>query len=199
MRAHRIMRRTDALSASCYGDISESVNSSDQTPPCAEGEVGGRESVDGSVMVGKGSAATEAGVHTSYYRADWEPEATSGKCMAGVPGVFWRFPVVFWGLSTHNPALVPGKTHTSKNWPIFPLCTWKWGESAACGQARLWRPNGPQCAKTHAVWQSPLSRTEKLRTFSKKYFFIFRRFFGPTGVTFAVFALLAIFCGWHTF
>ena len=28
------------------------------------------------------------------YRADWEPAATSGKCMAGVPGVFWRSPVV---------------------------------------------------------------------------------------------------------
>ena len=107
------------------------------------------------------------------YRADWEPEAPSGKCMAGVPGVFWRSLVVFWGLSAHNPALVPGKTHTSKNWPIFPLCTWKWGESAACGQARLWRPNGPQCAKTHAVWQSPLSRTEKSRTF----FFYFLSFF----------------------
>ena len=49
------------------------------------------------------------------YRADWEPAATSGKCMAGVPGVFWRSLVVFWGLSAHNPALVPGKTHTSKN------------------------------------------------------------------------------------
>ena len=23
------------------------------------------------------------------YRADWDPEATSRKCMAGVPGVFW--------------------------------------------------------------------------------------------------------------
>ena len=43
---------------------------------------------------------------------------------------------------------------------------WKWDESAACGQARLWRPNGPQCAKTHAVWQSPSSRTEELQTFS---------------------------------
>ena len=100
--------------------------------------------------------------------------------MAGVPGVFWRSPVVFWGPSTHNSTLVPGKTHTSKNWPIFPLCMWKWGESAACGQARLWRPNGPQCAKSPAVWQSPSSRTEKLRTFSKKILSDF--FLGPTGV-----------------
>ena len=30
----------------------------------------------------------------SKYRADWEPATTSGKCMAGVPGVFWRSPVV---------------------------------------------------------------------------------------------------------
>ena len=37
------------------------------------------------------------------YRADWEPATTSGKCMAGVPGVFWRSPAVFWGPSTHNP------------------------------------------------------------------------------------------------
>ena len=26
------------------------------------------------------------------YRADWEPEAPSGKCMGRVPGVFWRCP-----------------------------------------------------------------------------------------------------------
>ena len=49
------------------------------------------------------------------YRADWEPAASSGKSMAGVPGVFWRSPVVFWGLSAQNPALVSGKPHTSKN------------------------------------------------------------------------------------
>ena len=34
---------------------------------------------------------------------------------------------------------------------------------------------------------------------SQKKVFIFRPFLGPTGVIFAVFALLAIFCGWHTF
>ena len=50
------------------------------------------------------------------------------------------------------------------------------GGSAPCGQARLWRPNGPQCAKSHAVWQSPSSRTEKLRT-SQKYFFCFSTLF----------------------
>ena len=105
------------------------------------------------------------------YRADWEPEAPSGKCMAGVPGVFWRWPAVLWGPTTHNPTLVAGKTLILKNWPISPMRMWKWGGSAPCGQARLWRPNGPQCAKRHAVWQSPLSRTEKLQTFSIFLFF----------------------------
>ena len=52
-----------------------------------------------------------------------------------------------------------------EKWPIFPICMWKWGESAPCGKARLWQPNGPQYAKSHAVWQSPSSRTEKLRFF----------------------------------
>ena len=40
------------------------------------------------------------------YRADWEPEAPSGKSMASVPGVVWRCPVVLQGPSTHNPAWV---------------------------------------------------------------------------------------------
>ena len=42
----------------------------------------------------------------SMYRADWEPATTSGKCMAGVPGVFWRSLAVLWGPTTHNSALV---------------------------------------------------------------------------------------------
>ena len=42
----------------------------------------------------------------SGYRADWGPATTSGKCMAGVPGVFWRLLAVLWGPTTHNPALV---------------------------------------------------------------------------------------------
>ena len=53
------------------------------------------------------------------YRADWEPEAPSGKSMAGVPGVFWRCPAVLQGPSTHNPTLVAGKTLILKNWPIY--------------------------------------------------------------------------------
>ena len=39
----------------------------------------------------------------------------------------------------------------------------------------------PKYAKSHAVWQSPLSRTEKFRMFSKKYFFISLDLFRPTG------------------
>ena len=107
------------------------------------------------------------------YRADWEPEAPSGKCMAGVPGVFWRCPAALQGSSTHNSAWVLRKTHTSKNWPIFPICMWKWGGSAPSGQARVSRPNWPQCAKSDAAWQSLSSRAEKLRIFSKIFFFIF--------------------------
>ena len=41
---------TDASSTSCYGNRSETINSSDQTPPCASAEAGRQESVDGSVV-----------------------------------------------------------------------------------------------------------------------------------------------------
>ena len=121
--------------------------------------------------------AWRAKLGAGVYRADWEPEAPSGKCMAGVPGVFWRCPAVLWGPTTHNPAWVLRKTHTSKNWPISPMCMWKWGGSAPSGQARVSRPNWPQCAKSHAAWQSLSSRAEKLRIFSKKYFFHFLTIF----------------------
>ena len=120
----------------------------------------------------------------NLYRANWEPATTSGKCMAGVPGVFWRSPAVLQGPCTHNPTLVAGKTHTSKNWPIFPICMWKWGGSAPSGQARVSRPNWPQCAKSHAAWQSLSSRAEKLRIFSKIVFSFLTIFFG----------FLVIFC-----
>ena len=106
-----------------------------------------------------------------YYRADWEPAATSGKCMAGVPGVFWRSPVVLWGPTTHNPALVLRNPLILKNWPIFPMCMWKWGGSAPSGQARVSRPNWPQCAKSDAAWQSLSSRAEKLRISHNKIIF----------------------------
>ena len=111
------------------------------------------------------------------YRADWEPEAPSGKSIAGVPGVFWRCPAVLQGPSTHNPAWVAGKTLILKKWPIFPICMWKRGGSAPSGQARVSRPNWPQCAKSHAAWQSLSSRAEKLRIFSKVFFFHFLTIF----------------------
>ena len=60
------------------------------------------------------------------------------------------------------------------------MCMWKWAGSAQTGQARLWRPNGHQWAKSHAGWQSPSLRTEELRTFSKNVF-IFRTLLGPPG------------------
>ena len=59
------------------------------------------------------------------------------------------------------------------------MCMWKWGGSAPCGQAHVLRPNGPECAKSHATSQSPSSRTEKLRTFS--IFLFFDLFQGPPG------------------
>ena len=111
------------------------------------------------------------------YRADWEPAAPSGKCVAGVPRVFWRCRAVLQGPSTHNPTLVAGKTLILKNWPIFPLCMWKMGGSAPFGQARLSRPNWPQCAKSHAAWQSLSSRAEKSRIFSKIVVYFLTDFF----------------------
>ena len=96
--------------------------------------------------------------------------------MAGVPGVFWRCSAVLWGPSIHNPTWVAGKTHTSKNWPIFPICMWKRVGSAPSGQGRLWQPNGPECAKSHAASQSPSSRTENCEL-CQKIFVYFSTFF----------------------
>ena len=53
-----------------------------------------------------GALYTAVAFSYGLYRADWEPEATSGKSMAGVPGVFWRCPAVLQGPSTHNPTWV---------------------------------------------------------------------------------------------
>ena len=78
---------TDALSASCYGDISESVNSSDQTPPYAATEEGSQASVDNSVVVGKGSATSEAssdGVQHNEQPADNAPTDRSSATSEGL-------------------------------------------------------------------------------------------------------------------
>ena len=94
-------------------------------------------------------------------RADWGPAAPSGKCTAGVPRVFWRCPAGLQGPSTHNSTCVYGETRTSKNWPISPVCMWKCGESAPCGQTRLWRPSRPECAKTPCRLAVPLIKDKK--------------------------------------
>ena len=61
------------------------------------------------------NAQGAADINHLVYRADWEPEAPSGKCMAGV---FWRCPAALQGPSTHNPALVAGKPILQEN-PYF--------------------------------------------------------------------------------
>ena len=50
------------------------------------------------------------------YRADWEPEAPSGRRALSV---FWRCSAVLWGSSTLNPTQISWKTLILKNWPIF--------------------------------------------------------------------------------
>ena len=75
-----------------------------------------------------------------------------------------------WEPSTPNPTLVRWKPHTSKNGQ-FSLHACGNGMDLPHGA----KPNGPQCAKSHAVWQSLSSRTKKLRIFSKNVFFYFFR------------------------
>ena len=112
------------------------------------------------------------------YRADWEPAAASRRHTGGVLGVSWRYPTVYWGPSTPSPTWDAGKTRTSKNWPISPICRWKWGESAPCGQGHLWRPNGPQYAKSHVPFGSPPHQGLRNCDLSqKKIFHSFRPFF----------------------
>ena len=56
------------------------------------------------------------------YRVDSEAAAPSGRRTSGGMGVLWRCPVVLWGPSTSNPTWAPGKTRSSKSWPIFAIC-----------------------------------------------------------------------------
>ena len=44
------------------------------------------------------------------YRADWEPAASSGRRIGGVPGVLWRCPAGLWAPYTSTPAWVGWKT-----------------------------------------------------------------------------------------
>ena len=107
------------------------------------------------------------------YRADWEPAATSGKCMAGVVcystwssfhiswlryradwepaatsgrrvlGVFWRCPAALGGPSTPNPAHFSWKILDVKNWPIFPASCGYVVDLPHVAQVRFWRPKRP--------------------------------------------------------
>lgn len=87
------------------------------------------------------------------YRADWEPAvAASGTCMAGVPGVLWRYPAVLWGPSTLTQ-------HGHKGNPELRKCMWKWGESAPCGQARLWRPKRPHLDRS-LIWKETYTQAK---------------------------------------
>ena len=70
-------------------------------------------------------AFVSAKMYLHRYRADWEPEATSGRRALGV---FWRYSAVLWGPSTSNPTLISWKTLILKNWPIYP---------ASCGYVVL--------------------------------------------------------------
>ena len=100
--------------------------------------------------------------------------------MAGVPGLFWRSPAVFWGPSTPNPTWILRKPLILKNWPISLY---------ACGNGL----NLPHLAErafgdqmdTNMQKAMPFGShlhqgLKKLRTFSKNVF-IFRLFLGSTG------------------
>ena len=118
--------------------------------------------------------------------------------------------MVSWGCSggaqrscwdhLHIIQLGSRKTHVLKNWP-FSLY--------ACGNGvdlPMW-PSTPlatewaSICKSHAVWQSPSSRTEKLRTFSKSNFFdlLLRAHSGDFCGLRAVghISWLAMLVGWH--
>ena len=58
---------------------------------------------------------------------------------------------------------------------------WKWGGSAPCGQAQLWRPNGPQYAKITPFGSPPDQGLKNCELFKKN------RLLGPTGLFFGSF------------
>ena len=74
------------------------------------------------------------------YRADWEPEAPSGR---RVLGVFWRYSAVLWGPSTRDPFQISWKTLILKNWPIFPVSCGYVVDWPHVAQVHFWRPKRP--------------------------------------------------------
>ena len=82
----------------------------------------------------------------------------------------------------------------------FPLCACGNGVDLPHLAKSAFRDQmGPNAHKAMSFGSPPYQGLKNCELSQKKYFFIFRPFLGPTGVTFAVSALLAIFCGWHTF
>ena len=58
---------------------------------------------------------------------------------------------------------------------------------------------GPNLQKAMPFGSPPYRGLKNCELSQKNISLFFDPFLGPTGVIFAVFALLAIFCGWHTF
>ena len=128
------------------------------------------------------SKHSEASYAKRTYRADWEPAAASEKCMAGVPGVFWRSPAVLWGPSTPNPTWVEGKTRTSKIGRVSLYACGNGVNLPHVAKHAFGDQMGPNMQKA-MPFGSPPQRGLNVRTFKKKYF---RPSLGPTGLLSAV-------------
>ena len=111
-----------------------------------------------------------AGIH----RADWEPEAPSGRRALRV---FWRCPAVFWGLSTPNPTQVSWKTLILKNWLIFPSVMWICNGFAPRGPSALLATKKASFGIKTCHSAIPRIMGQKLRTF-KNDFLLFFAFHG---------------------
>ena len=134
-----------------------------------------RDAVPADRCTGTGRHPSAAS-HRREYRADWEPATTSGKCMAGVPGVFWRCPAVLQGPSTHNPAWFQGKPILLKI-GRFSLYACGNGVDLPHLAKRAFRDQiGPNVQKAMLLG-SPSHQGLKNCGFSQKYFFSFLTIF----------------------